>query len=457
MVETYDTDAIRRSALKYQWMHNKDWTQMGEEGDPPVIVEGKGIRVTDSTGKTWIDASGGYYSIHVGYGREEIAYAAYEQMKRINFFPSGTTTAPVIQLCEKLAELTPGSLSRAYLNSGGSEANETAIKIAKAYHKRRGEHGRYKIISRRGSYHGTTAGVMWLGESSSNYGLTDFEPAYPGMLHAPSPNSYRPEVRGDTPSEIAINAALAIEDLILMHGPSTVAAVIGEPVAQPPGAVVPGDEYWPMVRDICDRYGVLLIADEIICGFGRTGTMFGMDLWDVVPDIMSVGKGISSSYLPLSATVVKEEIADYFGGEDNAFPMAVTASGHPVAAAAALKNIEIIEDENLVEHSAQNGAYFKGRLEQLKEDHPSIGDVRGIGMLMGIELVKDRETKEKFPNEIEVSNRLSEKFKEHGLILVASKGIITVAPPISTTREETDEIVAAFDASIGDLERELAM
>ena len=252
MVETYDTDAIRRSALKYQWMHNKDWTQMGEEGDPPVIVEGKGIRVTDSTGKTWIDASGGYYSIHVGYGREEIAYAAYEQMKRINFFPSGTTTAPVIQLCEKLAELTPGSLSRAYLNSGGSEANETAIKIAKAYHKRRGEHGRYKIISRRGSYHGTTAGVMWLGESSSNYGLTDFEPAYPGMLHAPSPNSYRPEVRGDTPSEIAINAALAIEDLILMHGPSTVAAVIGEPVAQPPGAVVPGDEYWPMVRDICD-------------------------------------------------------------------------------------------------------------------------------------------------------------------------------------------------------------
>ena len=455
MIDGYDTKSIRNSALKHQWVQNKDWTQMAEEGDPPVIIEGNGIKVTDSDGREWIDVSTGYSSIHVGYGRKEIAYAAYEQLKQITFFPSGTTTPPVIELCEKLAELTPGDLSRSYLNSGGSEANEIALKITKAYHKRRGDNGRYKFISRRGSYHGTTSSVMWLGESSSNYGLTDFEPAYPGMLHAPSPNSYRPEVRGETPSEIAVNSAKAIEDLILMHGPDTIAGVIGEPISTPSGAFVPHDEYWPMVREICNRYGVLLIADEIICGFGRTGKMFGMDNWNVVPDIMCVGKGITSSYLPLSATVVSEQVAEHFAGEGNTFNMAVTASGHPVSAAVALKNIEIIETENLVQRSAENGAYFKSKLNELQQDHISIGDVRGIGMLLGIEFVKDRDTKEQFP--LEVSDQLTQKFKENGMILVASKGIVTIAPPISVTRDDIDEIVAKLDTSIGSLERELGL
>ena len=455
MVSTSDARSIKDASLRYQWLHNKDWTELAEVGGPTVIMKGDGVRVTDSEGQTWIDACGGYYSVHVGYGRDEIAYAAYEQLKKVTFFPSGTTTVPVIQLCEKLAEITPGSLSRSYLNCGGSEANETALKITRAYHKRNGDLGRYKVISRRGSYHGTLGQTMWMGQPSTDLGLTDFEPRYPGMLHAPHPNPYRCELGGATPSECAVKCAEAVEALILEHRPETVAAFVGEPIAQPAGSAVPGDEYWPMIREICDKYGVIMIADEVICGFGRTGKMFAMDHWDVVPDIMTLGKGISSSYLPLSATVVKEEIADAFGGDGNQLGMAVTHSGHPVTAAAALKNIEIIETEGLVQNSAEVGAYFKEQLQEIAEGHPMMGNVDGLGMFMGIDLVADKSTRKRFENEAEISARLNQKFQERLMILVAAQGKVYLGPPICTTREDADEMVSKIDGSIGELEREL--
>ena len=457
MVTTRDGQSIRDASLRYQWLHNKDWTETAEGGGPTVIVEGKGIRVTDVEGQTWIDACGGYYSVHVGYGRDEIAYAAHDQLKRVTFFPSGTTTVPVIQLCEKLADITPGSLSRSYLNCGGSEANETALKIARAYHKRNGDLGRYKVISRRGSYHGTLGQTLWLGQPSGDVERSDFEPRYPGMLHAPHPNPYRCELGGTTPSECAVKCAEAVEALILEHKPETIAAFIGEPIAQPGGSPVPGDEYWPMIREICDRYGVIMIADEVLCGFGRTGKMFAMDHWDVVPDIMTLGKGISSSYLPLSATIVKEEVADAFGGEGNELNMAVTHSGHPVTAAAALKNIEIIETESLVQNSAEVGAYFKEQLWEIADDHPSMGNVDGLGMFIGIDLVSDKSTKKRFENEREVCARLNEKFQERHMILVATQGKVYIGPPICTTREDVDEMVAKIDGSIGDLEQDLKL
>ena len=342
MVEIGDAEALRRSALEHLWMHNRDWVQMAEEGGPPIIVEGKGIRVTDSEGKSWIDVSGGYASVNVGYGRTEIADAAREQMLKLSYFPQGTATEPLVRLAEKLAEITPGSLERSWPVTGGSEANETAIKIARAYHRRLGDSGRYKIISRRGSYHGATGGVMWLGGSTDR---SDYEPAYPGMVYAPQPNPYSCELGGKTPSECAVRCAQAIEDLILFHGAKTVAAVIAEPVSSATVAAVPGDEYWPMLRQICDKHGVLLIADEVICGFGRTGKMFAMEHWDVVPDLMTVAKGIVSSYLPIASAIATREVADVFAGEDNIYRQALTFGGHPVTAAAALRNIQIIEDE----------------------------------------------------------------------------------------------------------------
>jgi adenosylmethionine-8-amino-7-oxononanoate aminotransferase len=357
-------------------------------------------------------------------------------------------------LAEKLAELAPGSLSRSFLVSGGSEANEVALKMVRAYHRRRGEAGHYKVISRKGSYHGATGGVLWLGGGPASH-RDDYEPAFPGMAYAPQPNAYRCEMGGKSPSECAVRCAEAVEQLILFHDPETLVAFIGEPIAT--GAIVPGDEYWPMVREICDKYEVPLIADEIITGFGRTGKMFAMEHWDVVPDVMTVAKGIVSSYLPLGATIVRKEIADRFAGKDKVFRHTFTFAGHPVAAAAALKNIEILENEGMVANAAEVGAYFKEALEDLMAGHSIIGDVRGLGLFLAIELVSDRKTKAGFPADQKVPGRLNDKLKEHGLLYRAFGEVLNFGPPLCITRSEVDEIVHAFDLSLRELEGELGM
>ena len=447
-----DIDSIRQSALDHLWMHNADWTTMAETGGPPIMVSGDGVRVTDAEGNVWIDAHGGYASVNAGYGHTAIADAMLDQMQRLTYFPQGTTTVPLIRLVEKLGDLAPDGLERVWPVSGGSEANETAVKIARAYHKRRGDHGRYKVISRRGSYHGATGGVMWMGASS---GLSDFEPAMPGMLYAPQPNFYRCEFGSSSSSECAELAAKAVEDLILLHNPDTVAAFIGEPIAS--GLAAPSSEYWQIVREICDRYGVVLIADEVVTGFGRTGKMFAMEHFGVVPDVMTVAKGITSSYLPLAATISSTHIADAFAGEDNIFRQALTFGGHPVTAAVALKNIEIIERDDLVNNSASMGAYFLSQLEDLMERHVAIGDVRGIGLLLGLELVSDRDTKAPFGEALQVSRRLTEKMQDKGIILRFNADRVTLGPPLCITTGDIDEIVSALDGAIGELESELSL
>ena len=456
MVETADRETLelRRSALDHLWMSNRDWIQMAEEEEPLIIVEGNGLRVTDSTGETWMDANGGLTSLHVGYGRSEIAEAVREQMSRITYFPQSTVTEPVVRLAEKLAQITPGSLERLWPVTGGSEANETGIKIARAYHQRRGESSRYKVISRRGSYHGASGGVLWLG-GRGNTGRSDFEPPYPGMIYAPQPDPYRCELGGQTPSECAVRCAGAIEELIELHDPKTVAAVIAEPVAGP--GMVPGDEYWPMVRRICDTYGVVLIADEVITGFGRTGKMFGMEHWDVVPDIMTMAKGLSSSYLPVGGAIAKREIADAFAGEDNIFRQALTFGGHPATAAAALKNIEIIEDEQLVRNAAVTGAYLLEQLRALYDEHSIIGDVGGIGLYQSVELVRDRQTKEPFPPEANLAERLTEEFLRQRLIIRAGNDRINFTPPLCVTASEVDEIVNGADRALSQVGNELSL
>ena len=456
MVLIDEGEQLRRKSLEFLWMQNRDWVSMAEEGDPLIIEGGEGIRVTDSQGNSWIDVNGGYNSVNIGYGRKEIVSAAYDQMIRIPYFPQGTTTVPTKQLAKKLAEITPGDLSRIFPVSGGSEANETALKIARAYHHRRNDNKRYKVVSRKGSYHGTTGGVLWLGSNPANP-RGDFEPAYPGMLYGPQPNSYRCELGGTTPSECAYRCAKSVEDLILDNDPDTVAALIAEPIATPLGSPVPGEEYWPMLRDICDRYGIVLIADEVICGFGRTGKMFASEHWGLVPDIMTVAKGIISSYLPLAATVVSERVAGQFAGEDNYLKHVFTSSGHTVSAAAALKNIEIIEKEDLVGNSARVGAHFKNRLMELKEIHKIIGDVRGLGLLLSIELVSDQQTKMGFPKKMGIAERLNQKFKENGLIFRVGGDILNIGPPLCITTSEVDEIVSILDKSLGELSTEIGL
>ena len=456
MVALTEGEALRQASLRYLWIHNRDWVEMAESGGPQMIASGDGVRVTDSDGKTWIDVNGGYSCVNVGYGRVEIAQAAYDQMVRTNFCPVGTTAEPVIRLAAKLAELAPGDLNRVFPVSGGSEANETAIKIARAYHKRRGEPGRYKVISRKGSYHGMTAGVLWAGDGPPAP-KSDFGPAYPGMIHVPQPNPYHCELGGTDASECAILCAQAVEDAILYHGADTIAAFIGEPIAIPQGAPIPGPEYWPMVREICDRYGVVMIIDEVVCGFGRTGKMFGMEHFGVTPDIMTVAKGVVSAYMPLAATIVSDGIADRFGGGDDVLTHTLTNSGHPVAAAAALKNIEIIESEGMVENAAQVGGYLKEQLTGLAVDHPLVGDVRGIGLFVAVELVSDRATRAGFDADERIGVRLTEKFRKHGLIFRARENLLHFGPPLCLTREDADDIVHAVDLALWEIEGEMGV
>ena len=448
------TDELRRLALDHLWMHNVAWTEMETLNEPLMIVGGKGLRVTDSDGGSWIDVNGGYASVTVGYGRDEIAAAVQEQMEQIAYFPIRTAPPATIRLAAKLAEITPGSLSRTFFVSGGSEANETALKIARAFHHRQGEDQRHKIISRRGSYHGATGGVLWLGAMPG--ALKDYGPPNPSAIYAPQPNLYRCEFNSQSLSECAQRCAQAIEDLIVEEGPETVAAVIAEPIAGGMGAAVPGDEYWPMVREICDRYGVLLIADEIVTGFGQTGKLFGLEHWNVVPDIMSIAKGMCSTYIPLGATVVTQEIAEAFSQPESFFNHVFTAAGHPVATAAGYANIDIILNEGLVNNAVEMGAYMKGHLDELYERHPIIGDVRGLGLMNSIEFVADRQTKARFAPELKIQQRLSQAFKERGLILRAhGDTIVNMFAPLCITKRDIEDIAAGVDEAIGAVERDI--
>ena len=445
---------LQDSALEHLWVYLREPSDMAEKGEPAVYVSGEGVRVTDAQGNTSIDAMSGLWLKNVGYGRKEIADAAYEQMLKLTYMPMGTTTEPTIRLAEKVAEITPGDLSRSFFTSGGSESVETAIKLTRAYFKRVGEPGRIKFISRRGSYHGATAGALALG-GSPLYPRGDYEPLMPGTFHVPQPNFYRCEYGSETAEECAERCVQAVEDTIKFQGPETVAAVIAEPVSSPMGAVVPAANYWPGLREVCDKYGLLLIADEVITGFGRTGKMFACEHWGVTPDIMTVAKGITSGYIPMGGAITRKGIADAFVGSQRvSFRHVITFGGHPVAAAAALRNIQIMEDEGLVENSARMGAYLLDGLNELKDKHQMIGDVRGLGLMCGMELVRDRETREPYPAEAELGNRLTSGFQANGLILRGSDNM-NIAPPLCVTAGEIDEIITVMDTVFAQVSRDL--
>ncbi|MBI4305362.1 MAG: aspartate aminotransferase family protein, partial [Chloroflexi bacterium] len=308
-----DSVGLHYAAVEYLFVGMTNAALLKEEGGPLVLVDSNGVWVKDIEGREFIDGISGMYFRNAGHGREEIAKAVYEQLTKVSMHVYAGSTASTIRLAAKLADITPGTLSRTFFTQGGSEANETSMKMAQAYHNRTGGKGRFKIISRRGSYHGGTYGTQWLGEHPG-FPRTDFQPVPPHVVHVPQPNPYRCELGGSNAEECAERCANAIEQAILSHGPDSVSAVLGEPVSQPLGGVVPHESYWPRVREICDKYGVILIFDEVITGFGRLGTWFGADFVGVVPDIMSFAKGITSGYFPMGGAIAKAEIADVFNG-----------------------------------------------------------------------------------------------------------------------------------------------
>ncbi|MDQ3547286.1 MAG: aspartate aminotransferase family protein, partial [Chloroflexota bacterium] len=405
--------------------------------------------------KEFIDGIAGLWVVNAGHGRREIGDAMAEQAGKLAYVSAANyTTVPATALAEEIANLLPGDLNRLFFCSGGSEAVESAIKIAKQVQAMRGFPKRYKIIARRGSYHGMTYGAMSLTSSRNE---TYFGPFMPGVYHVQSPNNYRPQFK-DQPGEADdIACANAFEAEIEFQGPDTVAAIIAEPISTANGVQVPSKAYWQRLREICDKHGVLLIADEVINGWGRSGKYFAIEHYEVVPDMMTMAKGLSSGYAPIAAVAVRDKVFEDFTaekGKEVALGHLLTFGGHAVASVAALKNIEIFKNENLVQQSAEKGEYLKKQLEELRS-HPTVGDVRGLGLMCGVEIVKNKETKEKFGREHQFTKRVTDLVNEAGL-LTRVWDTIHFAPPFVITTDEIDRMVTIADEALSTAEKEFA-
>ena len=449
-------EPIYQKALDHVWIHGGNWAELAEKQGLHVFERGEGIYLYDALGKEWIDGIAGLWVVNAGHGRREIGEAMAEQAGKVAYASAASyTTVPAVQLADTLAELTPGDLSRVFYCSGGSEAVETALKIAKQVQALRGFPKRYKVIARRGSYHGATYGAMSLTTGNRPQVERFFGPLMAGVYHVPSPNHYRNDF--DLEGEAGdIMCAKWVEQEILFQGPETVAAVIGEPISSSNGVHIPSPKYWQLLREICDRHGVLLIMDEVINGFGRTGKWFATEHFGVVPDIMTMAKGLSSGYCPIAAAVVRPSVFEIFQNADNTMNHLLTFGGQAVAAAAALKNIEIMQREGLVENAAAVGPYLLDGLKSLMANHPTVGDARGLGLLCAIEMVKDKETKEKWGMGSPFTKRLNDLVRERGF-LARVWDVIHVAPPLVVTREQIDTIVAILDESIGIAEKEFGV
>ncbi|MBS4207924.1 aspartate aminotransferase family protein [Bacillus sp. FJAT-50079] len=425
---------------EYVWHSMKPYSP-----DSTMIAEkAQGSWITDHQGKRYLDAMSGLWCVNVGYGRTELAEAAFEQLKEMAYFPLTQSHTPAIKLGEKLNEML-GDEYVIFFSNSGSEANETAFKLVRQYHQQKGEHSRYKFISRYRAYHGNSMGALAAtGQAQRKY---KFEPLAPGFIHVAPPDVYRSTDKVDC-AATELESVKEMDRVMTWELSETIAGVIMEPIITGGGVIVPHDEYMKGVKEVCEKHGALLIADEVICGFGRTGEPFGFMNYGVKPDIITMAKGITSAYLPLSATAVKKEIYEVFkgAGEYDYFRHINTFGGNPAACALALKNIEILENENLFARSKQLGEYVKQSLATSLEDHPFVGDVRGKGLLIGIELVKDKATK--VPLEANVVNQIIADCKQKGLIIgkngatvAGFNNVLTLAPPLSIEEEDLDFII----------------
>ena len=423
------------------WLH---FTRMSDT-DVPVITRGSGPYVFDSNGKRYLDGLSGLFVSQVGHGRAELAEAAAKQARELAYFPLWSYAHPnAIELAERLATLAPGDLNRVFFTTGGSEAVESAWKLARSYFKLTGSPERFKVISRDIAYHGASMGAL------SITGLPGikhpFEPLVPGSVRVPNTNFYRaPSFVAHDQAAFGQWAADEIERAILREGPESVAAVFLEPVQNSGGCFPPPPGYFQRVRAICDKYGVLLVSDEVICAFGRLGHYFGSQKYGYQPDIITFAKGLTSGYSPLGGMMVSDRLMEPFSKGDATFLHGVTFAGHPVSAAVALANLDVFEKEDLLGNVRRNEAGFRITLEKLL-DLPIVGDVRGDGYFYGIELVKDKVTKETFSDdeaERLLRGFLSPKLFEAGLYCRADdRGdpVIQLAPPLVCTQEHFDEI-----------------
>ena len=426
--------------------------QTVREQGPVIFERGEGVHVYDTTGKQYIDAHASLWLMNIGFGRKEVADAAYEQMKKLPYFSMfiGFSNPPAIRLADRLIELTePEGMGKVFYSESGSEAVETALKMARAYWKNRGRGQKYKFIARRSAYHGVTFGALSATGVSVN--RRPAEPLVPGFRHIPDPNCYRhPWGTGLTEEEVSIAASEALRRAIEFEGPETVAGFIAEPVQGAGGLIVPPPSYLRRCREICTEYDVLFIADEVITGFGRTGTWFGSRTYGIKPDMMCFAKGLTSGYVPMGATLCRDEIYEAFLEPGKEFRHGNTYSGHATAAAAALANLDIVERENLPANAKSVGEHLLKKLHTL-ERHPIVGDVRGIGLLARAELVQDKTTRRPFDRPGVVAGKVQKRAQELGVIFRPVGDILTLSPPLILNQEQADRIVEVLDQAIGEI------
>jgi taurine--2-oxoglutarate transaminase len=426
----------------------KSWSR---KPDAPIIVGGEGVYIYDAQGHKVMDFSSQLVNVNIGYANARVVEAIKRQADEMPYVSGIYRSLPVIKLAKKLQEISPEGICKSFFTTGGGAAVESAIKMAKQYT------GRSKIVALWESYHGSTLGA--LSATGVTHIRTAFEPLLPGFVHAPPPYCYRCSFGKQYP-DCGIECAEFVEKTIRWEGPQTIAAFIGEPVLANK-FIIPPREYWHMVRDICDDYGIVMIFDEVITAFGRTGKMFGSEHFNVVPDMIVAGKGITSGYLPLGAVLVSRKIGDYF--DETRMQQGFTYAHHPMSCAAGVAEIDVLLEKNLVENASRVGVHLMARLKELEVRHKCIGDVRGLGLLTGIEMVVDRRTKEllskQFSKEditIHVRNKTYEKGLETGSATEFAPGILRLCPPLSITKQEVDLAINIVDDVLFDVDSKIA-
>ena len=457
-----DTEALR-ALDRAHFFHPSTHMRQHAAGETPnrIVTGGHGIYIIDSEGRQSLDAFAGLYCVNVGYGRTEIADAIHEQAKRLAYYHAyvGHASEAAIRLSERIVRKAPKGMCRVYYGLSGSDANETQIKLVWYYNNVLGRPEKKKIISRWRGYHGS--GVM----TGSLTGLEVFHKAFDlpraPILHTMTPHHYWNAEPGESEREFSRRCAEELEKLILAEGPDTVAAFIGEPVLGTGGIIPPPEGYWDEIQAVLRKYDILLIADEVVTAFGRTGAYFGCDKYGIKPDLITIAKGVSSAYLPLSGVIVGEKVwkvleqgSDQFGPIGHGW----TYSAHPVCAAAANANLEIVDRENLTENAAEIGAYLQARMHEVFDDHPIVGEVRGVGLLCALEFVADKAQKRRFDPNLKVGPRVSAACLQHGMIARAMPhgDILGFAPPLVITREEVDKVVEITRKAVDQVGAEVA-
>jgi putrescine aminotransferase len=429
-------------------------------GTTRVIVRGDGPYIWDSEDKRVLDGMAGLWTCNVGYGRKELAQAAYEQILELPFYNTffKTTHPPVALLSRELAAIAPGALNQVFYGSSGSEANDTAIRLIRHYWALKGEPSRRIIISRKNAYHGSTIAAGSMGGMAHVHAHS--YPVYEGFRHIMDPYWYGESEEGESPEAFGLRAARALEDEILAIGPENVAAFAAEPVQGAGGVKIPPASYWPEVQRIVDKYGVLLLADEVITGFGRLGKWFASEYYGIRPNLLTFAKAATSGYIPLSGVIVDDKIAGALMGHDDDFHHGYTFSGHPVACAVALKNLEIIERERLIQRVNEITGPALVRMLAKFKDHPLVGEVRSVGLLGAIELVADKRNRRRFADLGRVGLICRDHFFREGFIMRAVFDTMVMAPPLIWTQTQFDEgeqgIRRALDLTLNDVAGELA-